>query len=143
MEQFKLGLGCRESHGDYDARNDRTDAIGKYQVLPVNWRAWAGRWAGDRRADPTPANQESVATGKLDELHRALDGNWARIAFWWLTGREDADRSRWSDFGNSYVDDILAYARAAQTAGGRETIPVSCFSTPELPRPLVRPTLPV
>jgi hypothetical protein len=141
MDQFKVGLGCVESDGDYQARNDRTDAIGKYQILPVNWRVWSGRFLGDRRAEPTPENQEIVSTRRLTELWRAFDGNWARMAYWWLTGREETDRALWSDFANSYVNSILGIASASQTMAGRATIALSCFSTPEDPFPDAPPTL--
>ncbi len=141
LDQFKLGLGCRESRGDYEARNDRTRAIGKYQMLPVNWRAWSRRWLGDPRAEPTPDNQEIVSTGKIRELWRGLDGNWAVMAHWWLTGSEDTDRSAWSAYANGYVDDVLRVAMASQTMPGRTAIPLSCFSTPDDPFPAAPPTL--
>ena len=140
LEQFKIGIGCVESDGDYEAVNGTTSAIGKYQILPRNWPVWAGRFLDDRHAEPTPANQEQVATKRFNELRRTFDGNWARVAYWWLTGGEDPDKSTWSDFATGYVNGVMAYARAAQTLEGRATVPVSCFSTPDDPHPAVRPS---
>ena len=140
LEAFKVGIGCVESDGNYEARNARTGAIGKYQVLPRNWRDWAERFLDDPDAEPTPENQETVATKRFGELRRAFDGNYARVAYWWLTGGEDPDKSTWSDFATNYVNSTIAWARASQTKETRGFVPISCFSTPTDPYPAAAPT---
>ena len=41
--------------------NSTSGAIGKYQIMPTNWRAWSLKYLGNANAAPTPANQETVA----------------------------------------------------------------------------------
>lgn len=142
LDAFKVGVGCVESDGDYEARNGRTGAIGKYQVLPRNWKDWSERFLGDRDAEPTPENQETVATKRFGELRRAFDGSYERVAYWWLTGGEDPDRSTWSDFATNYVNNSIAFARASQTRATRVFVPASCFSTPTDPHPAAAPSIP-
>ena len=47
IDRFLAALGAVESNGRYDAVNATSGAIGKYQILPTNWRAWALRFLGD------------------------------------------------------------------------------------------------
>jgi hypothetical protein len=129
VEQLKLGLGCWESGGRYNIRNETSGAYGKYQIMPANWSGWARLYLGRGHAKQTAANQESVASGKLLGLRAWLNG-WHRVLYWWLTGATGRDRSQWSDTANRYVDAILSMARRSATARGRSTIPKRCFSSP-------------
>ncbi|HLA17039.1 MAG TPA: transglycosylase family protein [Candidatus Limnocylindrales bacterium] len=108
IDRFLAALGAVESNGRYDAVNATSGAIGKYQILPTNWRAWALRFLGDADAAPTPANQETVARRKVADLHDWL-GAWAPVAHWWLTGDGDPNPDNWSDFSRQYVNRILAW----------------------------------
>ena len=81
IEQFMTGLACIESSGRYAAVNAESGAIGKYQIMPRNWRTWAGRFLDDPGAQPTPENQELVARVRIERLHHRLD-SWRRVAYW-------------------------------------------------------------
>jgi hypothetical protein len=119
LDRFKAAVGSVESGGRYDARNPRTGAYGKYQILPSNWPAWARSYLGTSRARPTPRNQERVASGKMTSLYRWL-GSWRRVAYWWLTG--SSRRSGWSSAARRYVDKVMArYARKAPTGSPTRT----------------------
>lgn len=107
LERFMAALGAVESHGRYDAVNATSGALGKYQILPANWRAWARRYLGDPDAAPTPANQEHVARHKLTSLYVWLD-DWGAVAHWWLTGDGEREPGAWSDFSQQYVARVLA-----------------------------------
>lgn len=117
---FMEALGSVESGGRYDARNPTSGAYGRYQILPSNWPAWARIYLGDRRAKPTPANQDRVASGRLSDLHRAYD-RWDRVAYWWLTGRK-GPRPGWSDYATRYVVRVMTRfrTRLASPAPGAE-----------------------
>ena len=107
LERFMAALGAVESHGRYDAVNATSGALGKYQIMPANWRSWSRRYLGDPGAPPTPANQDEVARQKLTALYNWL-GDWGSVAHWWLTGDGDTDPGNWSDFSRGYVNQILA-----------------------------------
>ena len=125
---LKIGLGCWESGGRYDIENPRSGAYGKYQIMPANWPSWARLYVGRSKAPQTPTNQERVASGKLRDLKRWLNG-WDRVLYWWLTGGR-SDRSTWSATAKRYVDGILSMADRAGTPAGRRSIPKACLSTP-------------
>lgn len=116
LESFMAALGAVESHGRYEARNASSGAIGKYQILPANWRSWSRRYLGDADAEPTPKNQELVAHAKVVSLYAWL-GTWPAVAHWWLTGDPDPDPDHWSDFSRSYVNRVIA-------AMGDPTLPI-------------------
>ncbi|HSL76719.1 MAG TPA: hypothetical protein VK867_07235 [Candidatus Limnocylindrales bacterium] len=105
LTRFKAAVGSVESGGRYDARNPRTGAYGKYQILPANWPSWARRYIGSASARQTPRNQERVASGKMTSLYRWL-GTWRRVAYWWLTGSDR--RSGWSPAARLYVTKVMA-----------------------------------
>lgn len=130
LERFMAALGAVESNGRYDAVNATSGAIGKYQILPANWRAWSLKYLGDADAAPTPDNQDHVARHKLTALYNWL-GDWASVAHWWLTGDGDRDPSHWSDFSRGYVNKILALLGdpLLPTRGGTPQVP----QTPALP----------
>jgi hypothetical protein len=113
INRFMHAIGRVESGGRYTARNSRTGAYGKYQVLPANWRAWARRYLGTATARPTPRNQERVARAKFRALYRWLDG-WTFVAHWWLTGSGSKHVSSWSRSSRRYVSTVMKlYGRSA------------------------------
>ena len=71
LSSFKCAIGRIESGGNYTARNPKSGAYGKYQIMPSNWPAWARRYLGNAQAKQTPANQEKVAT-RQDHLALSL-----------------------------------------------------------------------
>jgi hypothetical protein len=105
LRTFMEALAAVESGGRYEAVNRTSGAIGRYQVMPSNWPAWARRYLGDAKAKPTPRNQDRVAGGRLSDLYWAK-GRWDRVAYWWLTGKSGA-RSGWSAFATRYVDKVV------------------------------------
>ena len=128
IEEFMTGLACIESSGRYSAVNAESGAIGKYQIMPRNWRVWAGRFLGDSGAEPSPDNQELVARTRIERL-RARLGDWRRVAYWWLTGRTIRDEARWTDKALGYVDSVMDVAR-------REATPALAWAVPERCRPV-------
>lgn len=137
IEHFMAGLACVESSGRYNAVNRRSGAIGKYQIMPRNWRVWSGRFLGDTRAEPTPANQEMVAFRRITNLYNSR-GTWRRVAYWWLTGRSIADESLWTRKARGYVRTVMDTAQAA--ARGSSRVPQRCY--PKLPGRLLAGTQP-
>jgi hypothetical protein len=129
IERFMEALGAVESHGRYDAVNSTSGAIGKYQILPSNWRAWSKKYLGNPDAAPTPANQDYVARRKLTALYAWL-GDWASVAHWWLTGDGDTNPRHWSDSSYRYVNKILGLM-GAPLLPARRAAPAS--STPAKP----------
>ena len=99
-------LGEVESGGSYTAYNSSTGAYGKYQIIPSSWRAWAEEVLGDPYAPKTPENQDAIAAYKLHQTYHRV-GSWPPVAYWWLTGRLNTDRSTWSSFARYYVDKIM------------------------------------
>ena len=73
-------ISKQESGGNYNAEGIEIEngqfagekAIGKYQIMPSNWKKWAGEILGDQNAEQTPQNQEKVAKQKFLEY-----ANWA------------------------------------------------------------------
>ncbi|MEX1294802.1 MAG: hypothetical protein AB1Z67_01390 [Candidatus Limnocylindrales bacterium] len=110
--RFMWAMAGQESGWDYYARNASSGAFGKYQIMPFNWPAWAGKYLGDRHADQTPYNQEAVAFGKLRDLYVWL-GSWKRVAYWWLTGSSEKNEKRWSAYATGYVKNIMALRKKA------------------------------
>ena len=105
LDRFMEAVGLVESNGNHTARNAASGAYGRYQILPDNWRQWAGRYLGDADARPTPANQERVARAKMASLFRWL-GSWRRVSYWWLTG--SSSTSAWSPAASEYVARVMA-----------------------------------
>lgn len=126
IDVFMAALGAVESNGRYDAVNSTSGALGKYQILPSNWRSWSGKYLGDENAAPTPDNQEAVTRAKLTALYGWL-GDWGSVAHWWLTGDGGTDPARWSDASYRYVNQILALM-GAPLLPARPSTPVA--STP-------------
>ena len=58
LARFMTAIGRVESGGRYTARNARTGAYGKYQIIPSSWRGWARLYLHNANARKTPANQE-------------------------------------------------------------------------------------
>jgi hypothetical protein len=131
IEHFMAGLACIESSGRYNAVNRRSGALGKYQIMPRNWRNWSGRVLGDQKARATPENQEIVAHWRISRLY-SNRGSWRRVAYWWLTGRSTNDESRWTRKAVRYVDRVMELAQAA--ARGSSRVPRRCH--PNLPESL-------
>ena len=115
LARFMNAIGRVESGGSYTAYNPVSGAYGKYQILPSNWRAWAGLYLGNPYAAQTPANQEFVAAAKFRALFRWL-GYWRRVAYWWLTG--SSKTGGWSTYAKRYVTKVMDRYRGGAGRGG-------------------------
>lgn len=85
LQQFMGRLGGTESGGNYNARNGRTGAAGKYQILPSNWPSWSREAGLGPNAPRTPANQEKVASFKMQQYFDQF-GSWDAVAVAWYAG---------------------------------------------------------
>lgn len=85
IDSFMNAIGFQESSGNYNAVNEQTGALGKYQILPSNWNAWAAE-AGIPGADwRDPQNQETVARNKMLQYYNQF-GSWEAVAVAWFAG---------------------------------------------------------
>lgn len=125
LDRFMQALSGQESGGNYTARNSRTGAYGKYQILPSNWPAWA-KEAGIPGAPATPENQEIVARFKIQQYYNTY-GNWADVASVWYSGQPlsafstDAQTRGQGPSGSetsilSYVNNILMNAGGSSSS---------------------------
>lgn len=126
IDDFMTGLACTESSGRYEALNAFSGAIGKYQIMPRNWRAWAKRYMGNPWAVTSPRNQEFVAAGRIADLYER-HGDWRLVAHWWRTGNAPVDESAWSSGSMNYVNTIMAIAFMAADRKSRDLVPRRCF----------------
>jgi len=94
---FMYAMGKVESGGNHNARNAFSGAYGKYQIMPSNWPSWAAAYLGNSRAQPTPANQDTVAAGKFTSLYRSLGA--------WRTG--SSQTGGWSSYARGYVERVM------------------------------------
>lgn len=85
LDTFMAALSGQESGGDYGARNARTGAYGRFQIMPSNWAPWAKEAGLSPGAARTPANQERVARFKLQQYYRTF-GSWDAVAVAWYAG---------------------------------------------------------
>jgi len=63
-----------ESGGDYNAKG-KSGEFGAYQFMPRTWDAWSGEFTQATKGQaqtlvPTPANQDAVATWKIEQLQK-------------------------------------------------------------------------
>lgn len=126
IRELMTGLACVESGGRFDALNKQSGSFGKYQIMPRNWPAWAGRYMGNRWAQPTPRKQEFVARMRVAELYEKR-GSWRRAAYWWLTGDGEGNEVLWSSKAAGYVEKVMAIARYAASPELRDLVPGRCF----------------
>jgi hypothetical protein len=115
IDRFMWAIGKVESGGRYDARNPKSGAYGKYQIIPSSWRAWAALYLGNANAKPTPANQEKVARAKFRALYRKYE-SWRYVAYTWLTGRDGRDGA-WSSTAKTYVARVMKLYRSGGGGG--------------------------
>jgi hypothetical protein len=134
IDRFMQAIGQVESGGRYVARNRRSGAYGKYQIMPASWRGWAKIYLGDANAPRTPANQEIVARGKMTALHHWL-GDWRRVAHWWLTG-SSRNEALWSASARRYVAKVMTAYRTGPAVAPE---PVTAEPSPSMPPPTEPP----
>ena len=136
LDAFLTGLACTESSGRFDVVNRFSGAIGKYQIMPSNWRAWALRYMGNPWAQPKPRNQEFIAAWRVWDLFRK-HGDWRVVAHWWRTGNAPENEASWSNGSTNYVNTIMAIAYMAADRHDAKLVPGRCFPV-DFPDPRVR-----
>ena len=136
LGDFMTGLACTESSGRYEALNRFSGAMGKYQIMPKNWRAWALRYMGNPWAGTSPRNQEFVAGWRVWDLFRK-HGDWRLVAHWWRTGNAPVDEATWSGGSTNYVNTIMAIAFMAADREDADLVPARCFPV-DFPDPRIR-----
>lgn len=97
VDSLLQAIGGQESGGDYNARNARTGASGKYQVMPANWPSWSAEAGLGKNAPRTAENQEKVARYKMSQYVEQFGQEGAAVA--WYAGPDAAQK--WLDNPNS------------------------------------------
>ena len=116
FDNLVAAIGGQESGGNYNAKNGRTGASGKYQIMPDNWPSWSQEAGLPAGAEMTPENQEIVARFKLKQYYDKYGARGAAIAWYGGEGalNYSADAlNRKQGNGdepsiNEYADSVLA-----------------------------------
>lgn len=82
FDNLVVAIGGQESGGNYNAKNGRTGASGKYQIMPDNWPSWSQEAGLPAGAEMTPENQEIVARFKLKQYYDKYGARGAAIAWY-------------------------------------------------------------
>ena len=82
FDNLVAAIGGQESGGNYNAKNGRTGASGKYQIMPDNWPSWSQEAGLPAGAEMTPENQEIVARFKLKQYYDKYGARGAAIAWY-------------------------------------------------------------
>lgn len=82
FDNLVAAIGGQESGGNYNAKNGRTGASGKYQIMPDNWPSWSREAGLPAGAEMTPENQEIVARFKLKQYYDKYGARGAAIAWY-------------------------------------------------------------
>lgn len=90
FSKLMASFGIQESGGNYNAKNGRTGASGKYQIMPKNWPSWSQEAGLPAGADMSPENQEKVARFKLRQYYDKYGAEGAAVA--WYSGETNAQR---------------------------------------------------
>lgn len=90
FDNLVAAIGGQESGGNYNAKNGRTGASGKYQIMPDNWPSWSQEAGLPAGAEMTPENQEIVARFKLKQYNDKYGAAGAAVA--WYSGEANAQR---------------------------------------------------
>jgi len=90
LDTIANAIGQNESGGNYNARGADGE-IGKYQIMPSNYRAWANEIGADPN-DTSPQTQEAIARHKLSQYSQRYQGDPTAIAIAWNAGQGRADQ---------------------------------------------------
>lgn len=116
FDNLVAAIGGQESGGNYNAKNGRTGASGKYQIMPDNWPSWSQEAGLPAGAAMTPENQEIVARFKLKQYYDKYGARGAAIAWYGGEGAlkysTDAMNRKQGNGDepsiNEYADSVLA-----------------------------------
>ena len=122
FEALVNAIGGQESEGSggYNAKNGRTGASGKYQIMPDNWPSWAEEAGLSADAPMTPENQEIVARNKLREYYDKYGARGAAIAWYGGEGALNySDEALNRKQGNGNEPSINEYANDVMSRMGK------------------------
>lgn len=122
FEALVNAIGGQESEGSggYNAKNGRTGASGKYQIMPDNWPSWAEEAGLSADAPMTPENQEIVARHKLREYYDKYGARGAAIAWYGGEGALNySDEALNRKQGNGNEPSINEYANDVMSRMGK------------------------
>ena len=122
FEALVNAIGGQESEGSggYNAKNGRTGASGKYQIMPSNWPSWAEEAGLSADAPMTPENQEIVARHKLREYYDKYGARGAAIAWYGGEGALNySDEALNRKQGNGNEPSINEYANDVMSRMGK------------------------
>lgn len=125
VDEFMNRIAGIESAGASDpwsVQNSRTQAHGKWQIMPSNWSPWAREAGLPGNAARSAENQTRVARHKMQE-YRNNYGSWEAAAIAWFAGPDRARRYNAGDMsvlnfsdGNMTVGEYVN--RISQGGGG-------------------------
>ena len=106
-----------ESGGNYSVKGASGES-GAYQFMPATWKSWAKQYLGDANAPMTQANQDKVATSKIQDLLNQ-GYNAQQIALIW-NGGQPVVKKGVNKYGvkydsGSYANKVLAALGGADT----------------------------
>lgn len=112
------GIAKAETGGNtnpYSARNPRSTAFGKYQIIKSSWEQWARISGIGANAPKTPDNQEFVANFMYQHYYSKYGGDPRKIAAAWYMGENWADRffKGGSVISSAKLREVNAYVRRA------------------------------
>ncbi|MFA5185351.1 MAG: hypothetical protein WC551_02600 [Patescibacteria group bacterium] len=118
-----------ESGGNYSAKG-ASGENGAYQFMPATWKSWAKQFLGDANAPMSQANQDKVATAKVQSL---LDQgyNAQQIALIWNGGTPVVKKGVNSK-GVAYDSGAYASKVLSVLGGTNPNTVISPSTTPEL-----------
>jgi hypothetical protein len=83
-QQVAQAIGRKESGGNYNARG-KDGEVGKYQIMPNNYKAWA-REAGVNPNDISPQAQDKIANYKIQQYMQRYNNDPVAVAIAWNAG---------------------------------------------------------
>lgn len=130
IDNFMRAISGQESgseEGNYNAVNGRTNATGRFQIMPENWSAWARDAGLPANAPMTSENQDRVARNKMQEYYNKF-GNWRDVAIAWYGGEgavSYSEEAKNRPQGNNDEPSINEYADSVMSRfekiGGEES----------------------
>ncbi len=128
VEALLRAVGSQESGNNYNARNGRTGASGKYQIMPASWGPWSREAGLPAGAPRTPENQERVARFKMGQYVQQFGQQGAAVAWYagpsaakaWVKNSEASRFTRKQGRGNEpSINEYVQQVTARMATGGK------------------------
>ncbi len=140
FQQLVWAIGQQESGGNYSAVNQRTGALGKYQVMPGNIASWSRRYLGytltPRQFLGSPGLQEKMANAVLGGYYTSYGA--ADAASAWYSGNPN-NANNFTRFRpnepsiGEYVQQVLTRADGMPGVPQFRQLPQAPDPTPPMP----------